>query len=60
MQKLLDENQVKHYEISGHPFFSSVTAFKDIFDYSNDPDEIIIDFRESCIRDHSAIQALNI
>ena len=57
---LFDINQVKHYEISGPLFFGSVTAFKDIFDYSNDPDEIVIDFRESSIRDHSAIEALNI
>ncbi len=56
---LFDDNQVKHYEISGPLFFGSVTAFKDIFDYSNDPDEIIIDFSESTVRDHSAIEALN-
>ena len=55
----VDENQAKHYKISGPLFFGSVTAFKDIFDYSTDPDEIIIDFSESTIRDHSAIEALN-
>ena len=55
----VDENQVKHYEISGPLFFGSVTAFKDIFDYSNDPDEVIIDFSESAVRDHSAIEVLN-
>lgn len=55
----IDENQVKQYEISGPLFFGSVTGFKDIFDYSNDPDEIIIDFSKSTVRDHSAIEALN-
>ncbi|MDY9923152.1 SulP family inorganic anion transporter [Methanobacterium sp.] len=55
----IDENQVKHYEISGPLFFGSVTAFKEIFDYSNDPDEIVIDFSESAVRDHSAIEALD-
>ncbi|MBZ2164566.1 SulP family inorganic anion transporter [Methanobacterium spitsbergense] len=55
----VDENQVKHYKISGPLFFGSVTTFKDIFDYSNDPDEIIIDFSKSTVRDHSAIEALN-
>ena len=55
----VDENQIKHYEISGPLFFGSVTTFKDIFDYSNDPDDIIIDFSESTVRDHSAIEALN-
>ena len=55
----VNENQVKHYKISGPLFFGSVTAFKDIFDYPNDPDEIIIDFSKSTVRDHSAIEALN-
>jgi SulP family sulfate permease len=55
----INKNQTKYYEISGPLFFGSVTAFKDIFDYSNDPNEIIIDFSNSAVRDHSAIEALN-
>lgn len=54
-----DENQVKHYGIDGPLFFGSVTAFKEIFDYNNDPDEIVIDFSDSKVMDHSAIEALN-
>ncbi|MDI6723773.1 MAG: SulP family inorganic anion transporter [Methanobacterium sp.] len=54
-----DENQVKHYGIDGPLFFGSVTAFKEIFDYKNDPDEIVIDFSDSKVMDHSAIEALN-
>lgn len=54
-----DENQVKHYGIDGPLFFGSTTAFKEIFDYSNDPDEIVIDFKGSKVMDHSAIEALN-
>jgi SulP family sulfate permease len=55
----IDSDNVKHYEIEGPLFFGSVTAFKDIFDYKNDPDEVIIDFSKSSVRDHSAIEALN-
>lgn len=55
----VDQNNIKHYEMEGPLFFGSVTAFKDIFDYRNDPEEVIIDFSQSTVRDHSAIEALN-
>jgi len=54
-----DTNNVKYYGINGPLFFGSTTAFKEIFDYSNDPDEIVIDFSDSKVMDHSAIEALN-
>ena len=50
---------VKHYEIYGPLFFGSVTVFNEKFDIHNDPEEIIIDFRESRVVDMSAIEALN-
>ncbi len=58
-RKKIDENGIKHYEIYGPLFFGSVSVFNDKFDVRNDPDEIIIDFRESRIVDMSAIEALN-
>lgn len=58
-RKSIDENGVKHYEIYGPLFFGSVTAFNEKFDILNDPDEIIIDFKESRVVDMSAIEALN-
>ena len=58
-RKHLDENGVKHYEIYGPLFFGSVTAFNEKFDVQNDPDEVIIDFKESRVVDMSAIEALN-
>lgn len=58
-RKSVDENGVKHYEIYGPLFFGSVTAFNEKFDILNDPDEIIIDFKESRVVDMSAIEALN-
>ncbi len=58
-RKRIDENGVKHYEIYGPLFFGSVTAFNEKFDVQNDPEEIIIDFRESRVVDMSAIEALN-
>ncbi|MBI9065224.1 MAG: SulP family inorganic anion transporter [Marinilabiliaceae bacterium] len=58
-RKHVDEHGIKHYEIFGPLFFGSVTAFQEKFDVMNDPDEVIIDFKESRVADHSAIEALN-
>jgi len=58
-RKSIDSNGVKHYEIYGPLFFGSTTAFAEKFDILNDPDEIIIDFKESRVVDMSAIESLN-
>lgn len=58
-KKYVDDNGVKHYEIYGPLFFASTTAFAEKFDVFNDPNEVVIDFKESKIADMSAIDALN-
>ncbi|MBA5630234.1 SulP family inorganic anion transporter [Moheibacter lacus] len=58
-RKFVDDNGVKHYEIYGPLFFGSTTAFTEKFDVLNDPEEVIIDFKESRVVDMSAIEALN-
>lgn len=58
-RKYIDENGVKHYEIYGPLFFGSTTAFTEKFDILNDPNEVIVDFKESKISDMSAIEAVN-
>ncbi|MBT8296590.1 MAG: SulP family inorganic anion transporter [Gramella sp.] len=58
-RKSIDENGVKHYEIYGPLFFASTTNFAEKFDVINDPEEIIIDFKDSRVADMSAIEALN-
>lgn len=58
-KKYIDDKGVKHYEIYGPLFFASTTAFAEKFDVANDPNEVIIDFKESRIADMSAIEALN-
>ncbi len=55
----MDEHGVKHYEMYGPLFFASVSAFNEKFDVQNDPDEVVIDFKESRVVDMSAIEALN-
>ncbi|MEX2640690.1 MAG: SulP family inorganic anion transporter [Balneolales bacterium] len=58
-RKHIDEQGHKHYQIYGPLFFGSVTAFQEKFAVQDDPDHVIIDFRESRVVDHSAIDALN-
>lgn len=58
-RKYVDEFGVKHYEIYGPLFFGSTTLFNEKFDVQGDPNEVIIDFKESRIADMSGIEALN-
>jgi SulP family sulfate permease len=58
-RKFIDESGVKHYEILGPLFFGSVTTFADKFNPAEDPQEVVVDFRESRIVDMSAIDALD-
>jgi len=58
-RKSVDESGNKVYEIYGPLFFGSTTAFLEKFDIANDPENIIIDFKESRVVDMSAIETLN-
>ncbi|MFT5207093.1 MAG: SulP family sulfate permease [Candidatus Omnitrophota bacterium] len=46
------------YALNGPLFFGSVTSFKDLFDFKNDQEHVVIDFEDSRIWDHSGIEAL--
>jgi len=54
-----NEGIYKIYRISGQLFFASTSKFIDMFDYSDDPQEIIIDFKNSHVWDHSAVNAIS-
>ena len=57
-RKRINDDGIKVYEIWGPLFFGSISAFNQKFDVKNDPDAIEIDFVESRISDHSAIEAI--
>lgn len=57
-RKSIDSEGNKVYEIYGPLFFGSTTAFLEKFNVSQDPERIIIDFKESRVADMSAIDAL--
>ncbi len=52
------QGNTKVYEIWGPLFFGSIQAFNSKFDVNNDPEHIEIDFKDSKVSDHSAIEAL--
>lgn len=57
-RKRMKADGTKVYEIWGPLFFGSITAFNDKFDVKNDPEKVEIDFVESRVSDHSAIEAV--
>ena len=48
----------KVYEINGPLFFASTQNFQDIFTPKEDTDDVVVDFKNSRIADHSAIEAI--
>lgn len=48
----------KTYRISGPIFFSSVANFLELFDVDSDPDDVVVDFANARVVDHSAIEAI--
>jgi SulP family sulfate permease len=49
----------KLYKVSGQLFFGSMTNFVELFNYSKDPEKIVIDFSDSHLWDHSAVTAVS-
>ncbi len=49
----------KVYELEGPLFFASVSNFQDLFDPRNDPDDVVVDFKNARVADHSAIEAID-
>jgi SulP family sulfate permease len=54
-----DENGSRIYELNGPLFFGSVKSFLELFDPANDPDDVIIEFQNSRVADHSAVEAID-
>lgn len=59
VHKYDDENGSRIYELNGPLFFGSVKNFLELFNPENDPDVVIIEFQNSRVADHSAIEAID-
>jgi len=55
----VDEDGNNVYEIDGPLFFASIKNFQDIFVPREDTNDVIVDFKNSRIADHSAIEAID-
>lgn len=47
------------YDVSGPLFFGSVSSFLEQFEMDNDTDDVIVEFKNSRVADHSAIEAID-
>ncbi|MFT7878971.1 MAG: SulP family inorganic anion transporter [Sulfurimonas sp.] len=56
----IDEEGKKVYELDGPLFFASVTSFNEQFDVENDPEEVVIDFRNARVMDSSGTEAIDV
>jgi sulfate permease, SulP family len=55
----LDEDGKKIYMLDGPLFFASITSFNEQFDIENDPQEVIIDFKNARVMDSSGTEAVD-
>lgn len=55
----LDGKGWKVYELKGSLFFASIAVFQNIFDPVNDPEDVVIDFKDAKVVDHSALAAID-
>jgi sulfate permease, SulP family len=54
-----NDRGAKIYQLHGPLFFASVSEFRDIFDPSGDPDDVVIDFYYTRVYDQSGLEAIN-
>ena len=54
-----DGSGAKIYRLSGPLFFGSVQSFTGLFSPKDDPDRVVIDFRDSRVADHSGLSAID-
>jgi SulP family sulfate permease len=55
-----NEHGSKIYQLHGPLFFASVSSFKDLFEPSRDPDDVVIDFYYTRVYDQSGLEAINL
>ncbi|RTZ72182.1 MAG: sodium-independent anion transporter [Gammaproteobacteria bacterium] len=58
-ESFIDGKGAKVYRLHGPLFFGSAKNFGDLFDPREDPDEVIIDFADARVVDHSGLEAID-
>jgi len=54
-----EKDGTKVYEFDGPLFFGSTTSFNEQFDFKEDPDFVILDFKEARVMDISGVEAID-
>lgn len=54
-----NEHGSKIYQLHGPLYFASAASFKELFDVSHDPDDVVIDFYYTRVYDQSGLEAIN-
>jgi len=55
----IEEDGTKVYDFDGPLFFACVTTFNEEFDIENDPENIILDFKDARVMDISGVEAID-
>jgi sulfate permease, SulP family len=55
----IDETGTKTYVLNGSLFFASISAFQGLFTPKEDPKDVVIDFKDAKVVDHSALEAID-
>lgn len=55
----IDDNGWKVYTIKGSLFFASTANFSALFTPKDDPEHVVVEFKEARVVDHSAIEAID-
>jgi SulP family sulfate permease len=55
-----EEHGWKVYDLSGSLFFASTQNFMALFSPKTDPVEVVIDFKNARVKDHSALEAIDL
>jgi SulP family sulfate permease len=59
VNRSINEEGSTVYDVNGPLFFGSISNFLDQFDMDNDSDDVIVEFKNSRVADHSAIEAID-
>ena len=59
VETTIDGTGTKTYVLKGSLFFASISAFQHLFHPKDDPKEVIIDFKDAKVVDHSALEAID-
>ncbi|MDG2393008.1 MAG: SulP family inorganic anion transporter [Thalassotalea sp.] len=59
VNRYTDENGSTVYEVNGPIFFGAITSFLEQFQPQNDSQDVIVEFKNSRVADHSAIEAID-